>query len=366
MWEMKYRGVMQTNNSTQVSHTGYGSGGTIDGLWLEETAIRGPAANALDPTVPLLYTGTIEPPPVSTNLFFDNFDNGVQGWWVDHPCGSIRICGTNQQLYTWANWSNCAPDFSRKFFTADHLSTSWNLADGQTLECQADLVRISEDTFNGALINVGGDSRGEYIFYLTQAGAGLHKFTPSSPGTMFWWDTTVRLARTNLVLYLALTRDKANLIITTRVLDKANQNAVLFERTFVDTPAVDTSLTISEFRALTGLTNFAGLTTDPGGPLFSGNKGDVGVWQFTDVLEPPVEAVWDNFAIRLHDVPPLNITKAVQVTYTAPSEANYAVEVGPTVLGPWAPIQELPTPGLQRLAVPLSGPAQFFRLVRSP
>jgi hypothetical protein len=253
-----------------------------------------------------------------------------------------------------------------KFFTADHLAVPWNLADGQTVECQADLVRISEDTFNGALINAGSDAGKEYVFYLAQAGAGLHQGTPASPLTIFWWDNSVHLARTNVVLSVSLTRDQVNLIITTRVLDKANQNAVLFERSFVDTPSLDPSLTTAQFRALTGLTTLGGLTTDPGGPLFSGNKGDVGIWQFAEGPQPPVEALWDDFSLHLHDVPPLSISRAVQLTYAAPAAVNYAVEGAPSVQGPWLPVQDLTMPGLNQMTIPLSNPAQFFRLIQAP
>ena len=373
IWEMKYRGVMQTNNSTQVSHAGYGSGGTIEGLRLQETATRGPATSFLDPTVPLLYSGTIQPPPVSTNLFADSFDSGVNGWWADHLCGSISLYGTNgygggtnRQLYTRADFSGCAPNYGYSFFTADHSCTPWNLADGQTLECRADLLRISVNPANAALINAGSDPGGEYVFYLSPIGVGLHKWTQAKPFTFFWWDNTVRLACSNVVLSLSVTRDKANAVITTRVLDKTRQNAVLFERTFVDTPGVEPSLTTAQFRALTGLTTGPSLTPDPGAPIFSGNKGDVGVFQFTDGPQPPVEAIWDNFSLCRRDGPPLHLVPTVELTWTPPADVNYTVEGAPTLEGPWLPVQELAMPGLQKQTVPLNGPAQFFRLIQAP
>ena len=92
----------------------------------------------------------------------------------------------------------------------------------------------------------------------------------------------------------------------------------------------------------------------------------MGFFQFTDGTPPPMEAVWDNFALRVHDVPPLSIARAVQVSWPAPAGVNYTVQSGPTMQGPWAPVQGLDIPGIQKLAVPAGSPSQFFRLVQSP
>lgn len=365
-WVSNWRGVMQTNYSLQLSIAGYGVGGPIDGWRAEETLTRGPASGPVDFTVPLLYTGTIKPPPVSTNLIFDDFETNVSGWGLDYWCGVVNTYWTNQAFGTRASWTNCPAQGMLNFFFA-YRSRSWALADGQTLECQADLIRMSENTTNGAVVWVGDYSSGTYGFDLSQAGVGLHKWTPATPNDdiYFWWDNTVQVARTNVVLYLALTRDKGNVILTTRVLDRANQNAVLFERSFADTPGVDASLTTEQFKDLTGITTFT-LAPDPGAPVLSGGRGGVGVWQFTDGHQPPVEAIFDNFALRLHEEPPLNIAWAVQLSWPAPTGATCAVEAAPTVQGPWLPLQDLAIPGIQKLSVPVGGPAQFFRLVEAP
>ena len=46
-----------------------------------------------------------------------------------------------------------------------------------------------------------------------------------------------------------MTRVSPDVILTTRVLDKANNNAVLCERSVVDTPNVDRTLTETEMEA---------------------------------------------------------------------------------------------------------------------
>jgi hypothetical protein len=45
---------------------------------------------------------------------------------------------------------------------------------------------------------------------------------------------------------------------------------------------------------------------------------------------------------------------------------NYAVEAAPTVLGPYAPVDDLTLPGFEQMTIPMSGPARFFRLRQAP
>ncbi len=70
--------------------------------------------------------------------------------------------------------------------------------------------------------------------------------------------------------------------------------------------------------------------------------------------------------MRLHDGPPLNIAPAVQLTWTAPTGANYAIEGAPTVQGPWLPAQNVILPGINQMTVPASDAMGFFRLVQAP
>ena len=343
LWEVNWNGVMQPNYSMQASQTAYGSGGALEGWRIEEAITRGPGTNAYDPTVPILYTGTIRPPPVSTNLVSEGFASGLPGWtfWGD-PTG-ITYYATNQQLFTRADWRGVLPQPLPSMFLLRAPQRSWSLADGQTLEAAVDVVRISEDSTNSARLYVGSDGA-SYEFGLGNNGVYLMRWNGLSVVfTMLWSDETVRLRRTNVTLYMTLTRDKQNAIITTRVVDGANPSTVLYEHNFVHSP---------------------GATT----PIFSGTGGGLGIfqWQFSDSTQPPVEAIWDNFSLRLHDVPPLSIARAVQVSWPAPSGVNFTVQSGPTVQGPWSPVQELDMPGIQKQSVPAGSPSQFFRLVQAP
>lgn len=363
VWVLNWRGVMQTDYSFQLSQTGYGVGGSIDGLRLEETVTRGPAANPFDPTVPWLYAGTIKPPPVSTTLFADSFDNGVNGWRTYHELGVANLDPTNQQLLMRADWTGAGGTLQQHTFWAFAPEGTWAPANGQTIECQADLVSISQNSANVVWVDLG-DGVNYYVFAKSQNWVFMGRGVGTS-ATVFWLDNTVQLPAQNVTLNLALTRDGANMIVTTRVLDKDSENAVVFERSFVDTPGVDASLTTAQFAALTGTTTF-GLVRDPGPPVLSVRTRALCVAQFTDGNQPPVEAIWDNFSVRLHDVPPLGIARAVELSWPTPASVNYAVEGAPTVQGPWLPVQDLTMPGMQQRTIPATSPAQFFRLIQAP
>lgn len=88
MWEMNWRGVMQTNFSMQLNQTGYGSGGTIEGLRLEETVTRGPASGPIDFTVRLSW-----PAPARVNYAVAGAPS-VLGPWL--PVQELSLPGLQQ------------------------------------------------------------------------------------------------------------------------------------------------------------------------------------------------------------------------------------------------------------------------------
>ena len=139
---------------------------------------------------------------------------------------------------------------------------NWNLADGQTLEWRVDLVGMNEHT-TAADIEPGYWGTVDSYMFLKGARLDFHRQTyRASDGlTVFSCDPVV-VKNTNVVLALAMSRMRADLVLTARVLDKDNHNAVLYERRIVDTPEIDRSLTTAEVLALTG---------DPG-PYYAGRK----------------------------------------------------------------------------------------------
>ena len=78
-----------------------------------------------------------------------------------------------------------------------------------------------------------------YLFFKDEDEVGLVKFWNGAISHAWFFYENRPLKNQNATLVLALTRRGSDLGITTRILDKDNANAVLFERTVTDTPQVD-------------------------------------------------------------------------------------------------------------------------------
>ena len=61
VWDLQYRGIAQADNRNQTTLTGYGIGGAIEGLRVEQTVTRGPGT-VLDPAIPYTGSGIISTP----------------------------------------------------------------------------------------------------------------------------------------------------------------------------------------------------------------------------------------------------------------------------------------------------------------
>ncbi len=356
MWDLAWRGVLQTNNSFLATFAGYGCGGDIDGLRFEGTLTRGPAAGPIDPLVPYTVTGTITPSPVSATLLQDEFATAAQGWTM-WGVGAIETA--DEQLVAQTDGTAGSMHLLRC------PALEWSLADGQTLESQVDLAGITSTGVNSARLWVGNDDTAGYELDLGPGSADLLKWDMQQGMriTCFWATNNLPWQRTNVVLSLALTRDQASLILTARVLDKANPSRVLLETTFTDTPGVDAALTQAQFATLTGELVLP-VYPDRGAPLLAGTVGGVGLYQPS--AGSPVTAVWDNFAIRVQGAPPISVARAVQISWPASANGNYAVEGSPTIQGPWLPCSDHRPPGLLQMAFPASDGNRFFRLRKAP
>jgi hypothetical protein len=169
----------------------------------------------------------------------------------------------------------------------------------------------------------------------------------------------VLIKNTNVVLALSVTRVSPNAIITARVLDKANNNAVLYERSVVDTPSVDRTLTQAEMEAASGMHLDAG--TDVGAPVTSGTGVILTVFQYNDGTKPAAEVTYDNLerwtsmfpvwrpelAIQL----PSTLSPKVNLTLSAAPNSSWAIERALELTGPWT--------NLSALLIGTNGSAQF-------
>lgn len=364
MWEISYRGIMETDGSLQLHLIGAGVGGSIDGLRLDETLTR-VAGPTLDPTLPYLYTGTIKPPPVNTNQVLDNFANPLTDWTVWGNGTFFRYFNTNQQLTARGHYPGVrTTSFFDSYVLGAH-SPSWTVPDGQTREWRVDLVSLDESATNMAILIAGSSMSGLYGFYKGRDIVYMLKWSAAVSGFSIFACEKAAIRNTNVVLTVAVTPVQPNLVITARVLDKANPNAVLYQHTVVDTPGVDPTLNAAEFQALTGM-SLLDLVPDTARPPFAAFGPALGVVQYTDGTQPAALATFDNLEMWTSEVPKVGMERAVRLTWPAPAGVHWAVESAPTFQGPWMPVQDPALPGVQQMTVPADGNMGFFRLRQAP
>jgi hypothetical protein len=370
MWQNSYRGTMGVDNRLELHSVGTGWGGTIDGLRIEEMMTRAAASGPIDPAVPYQYVGTIKSPPLSTNLVIDDFTgtatsgNCYPGWTCYGPA-SHTYARNNGQLVVTGHWPGVITQNVPDTYTFGGDYT-WTAADGQTLEARADLVNLGASATAARVVLATASASGFYSLFKGHDFVALSKWSenlPNGPVIMFFYEKA-QVPDTNVVLSMALTKAKTSVWVTARVCDKANPETVLYERSVVDTPGIDPSLTSAELQDLSGMS--LTLSPDITGAPFTGGAALIGVFQYNhDGQQPAAVATFDNFEIRKYEVPSVGIARAVRLTWPA-TGMNYSVEAAPTVLGPYAPVQELSLPGMQQMTLPASEPAQFFRLIQSP
>ncbi len=356
LWEFTYHGTMGADNSLQLQLIGSGSGGSIEGMRLDEVLVRA-AGGVLDPNLTYQYTGTIQPAPVNIRTVVDNFDdNKITGW------NYAVARETNQQFTVVYNYPGVATHEHVDTWDYPNVNRGWSVANGQTLECRVDLVSMSENATNAAGItlwssSVSGSVAGSYIFFKGRDFIQVGKWIG---GVAVFFHEKAVIKNTNVVLSLALTAVNANVVITVRVLDKDNQEAVLYQRSVVDTPKSDPTLTSAELLALSGMK--LDVFTDGGPPFTYGDAIMLNAWQYTDGKQPAMAVTYDNLELWTSEIPPLAIDRAVRLAWPASATAKYGIQSAPTPTGPWSPVQDLLLPGMQEVMVPASEESRFFRL----
>ena len=365
-WDLRYRGVTQADGSIQYNMAGYGIGGTIDGLRIELTATRA-AGPTFDPTIPYLASGTIKPAPVNTRDVIDNFDDDISTNW--NPWSSNNrgtIAESNGQFTVWGHWPGISGDM-RNTWSKGWRPTIWRIDDGQTLEFRVDLVGMDASTTYAVLEPTSHALGRTYELTMGQDFVAIGKWTTASSAYVLLSVEKAATKSSNVVMSLALTRVRTNLVLTARLLDKDNHDAVLYQRAVVDTPESDPSLTAEAVHALTGI---QGTQFNPDvrqAPLMAGDWLNLKIAQCNyDGQQPPAKATFDNLEMRTYEAPQVGIERAVQLTWPAPTQMNYVVEGGPTVQGPWLPVQDPARPGLQQMTVPANDAVRFFRLQQAP
>lgn len=303
----------------------------------------------------------VRPGLVTTNVVLDNFDdNKLTGWSSDGHKGQAKLIETNQQFHLHGSWPGVHTVDLGDTAALGILGRSWSVANGQTVELRVDLIGMDEHTTGAGMDLWSGAANAGYALIKGHDFIHLCKPSLSVPGIHGqFFHERVLIKNTNVVLVLAVTRLNPNVILTVRVLDKENRNAVLYERSVVDTPNVDRTLTQAEMEAASGMHMDAG--TDVGLPVTSGSEVFLSMFQYTDGTRPGAEVTFDNLerwtsifpvwrpeiAIQLLSAIPPNVI----LTLSADPNSSWAIERALDLTGPWT--------NLSALLIDANGSAQF-------
>jgi hypothetical protein len=322
-------------------------------------AVVANSAGARTSAVARLYV--VRPGMVTTNLVIDNFnDNKLTGWSSDGHKGQAKLTETNQQFKVRGYWPGVHTVDLGDTAALGILSRTWSVSNGQTVELRVDLVGMDEHTTGAGMDLWSGAANAGYALIKGHDFIHLCKPSLSVPGIHGqFFHESVLIKNTNVVLALAVTRVNPNVILTARVLDKENNDAVLYERSVVDTPNIDRTLTQAEMETASGMHMDAG--TDVGPPITSGSEVFLSVFQYTDGTKPATEATFDNLERWASNFPVWRPEIAIQllsaipprvdVTLSAAPNSSWAIERALELTGPWT--------NLSALLIGTNGSAQF-------
>lgn len=297
-----------------------------------------------------------------TLVWSDNFDDNNKTGWNQGNNGSVTE--SNQQFVVSGNLGPFQPANALATHVATYhaIPIAGPLPDHQTLEMRVDLAAANPTGAWAGLHFVWWQPQAHgYVFFKGEDGLSLIKFWNNATSFAWFFDKTNHLKNENVILVLALTRDGANLRINTRVLDKDDTYAVLFDHTVIDTPQADPVVFPSGWPAV----------PDPAGTPWpiTAAPGDVELTlQWSGPQATFAQVTYDNLEVWQYETPQLAIQNAVVLSWPA-AQPLFGVESASSVDGPWTP---LAAPWLRtnaaHIEVSVAAPdsAQFFRLRFEP
>jgi hypothetical protein len=357
LWVLNCRGVVQADNSDQLTITGYGVGGAIDGLRTEATATRA-ARGLFDTNIPYLVSGVIKPAPVIlTNAIGPA---GATSWLVSGSPGYVTVA--QNQVTVHLSSPVVSSNFEANMLTVGPM-LDWSVAQGHTLETRVKLVQL-EDLSASAGISVWKDWGLGYGLFKARDYVVLGKY--HAPNMTIFRCQKVVTSNTNVVLILALTPTGQDANLTGRVVDGDN-GELLCELAARDTAGSDPSLTADQFEQITGM-KLGIISPDPAGPPWTSGIIPALMLQqcFTASALPAAKAIFENFELRTYDIPPVAISRAVRVTVPCPAGVSYFLESALDLNGPWLPVNTETLPGIQTFTVPATERMEFLRPQLAP
>lgn len=285
-----------------------------------------------------------------------NFDDGVPDW-DEAVLRGVSSSESGGQLVASGNIparNNCV--------TVNLSSLRWYesvaLREDEVFVLQVDLLELGPNDVQ-ALLTYVTPGVGGYSLVKDEDEIWLTKFQWVDCGAnapFFYEKVATRNGRVRLALELK--KAGANLEITSKVLDLDDPHAVLFEKTVIDTPGVDP--TVSAFRGYSW-------SADAGPPILNGTAVALDVLNVADTTQPSARVVFDNLAYARQ--PLLTAERAVRLSWPT-SFPGMDVLGAPTVDGPWTkiaePIVESEGNCLMTVPSPLSESLRVFRLERTP
>lgn len=355
-WEGSWQGTSQTNGSVKYQSFCCGHGGSLEGLVYTETEVRGATTNLLGGEVPIQYRGTYGPENSLGLLLGDDFNAGrkPQMNFVCHALAPSQATFTTQD-------GQAVIDAQFRERSGYNNTGAWgqyaadlSLPEGQVGVLRVDLAYAAGNNvmFQLGCLNSAGSGA-----YLAFAGRGYVGFTKTADGGhCFMFLERPKIPWTNVVLSLAIHHQGNNVFLTTQIQDKGPGQAVLYQKTVVDTPVSDPGLIGKvELEAGVYMTSLADIS---GNPWTSLKDPCFGLWQNTEGNQPVALAVFDNFSVARHDLPSLNAQRAILITWPA-TAFPFQLEAGAWREGTGSQWRAVTGPvmesnGLKRVVIPVN------------
>jgi hypothetical protein len=247
---------------------------------------------------------------VMDEIVLDDFNDNTKTGWSDFTF----VPGFGLPSEADGRFKFDLPPAQQDIFTASQKTTQlFELKEGERHEFRVDLVESSgADSFAvlAFIPNTGGNSPGTLQGYglakdpddvlITK---GIQKYFIADDGP------TAELKNENVALVLSLTVKDGNVIVNGKILDKDANNAVLWERTVVDTPAADVMTDGTDSPAAPFITT--GYFTLYCYEQFSENKVYSVYYDNAVVLRPPAAA---NTAPSITEVQPAEFAAFLPAT----------------------------------------------------
>jgi len=269
-------------------------------------------SGACTSTVAHLYV--MSPALLTNRVVIDNFnDNRLTGWSLWGP-GTLSLIETTQQLVLRGYWPGVVTHSILDSFALGTIDRAWSVAGGKTLEWRVDLVAMND---HATARKLWLKSQSSFFCYKGRDYVMIGKLFYGPDTFAVFSCEPAAIRNTNLVLCVALTLVQPNVICTTRILDRDNPSLVLYQRSVVDTPLADPTISTAEFERLSGM-RIALVSDVSGPPCTSGNGVGLDVWQYNDGTKPMAEAIYDNLELWTYRVPIIRYVDANSASPTPP------------------------------------------------